>query len=95
MSAPDLIETDSTVILGKARQLLVLEAVWEIADLCNALRDAVPPVAETGGLVVRGLSIRMYDLAAAVMCALGDAADDTAAIAERVKIALPSREGDA
>lgn len=88
MSAPDLIETDSGVILGKARQALSLEAVWEIADLCEVLRDAIPPAQDSGGLIVRGLSVRISDLAKAVMSALGDQGDDTESIAKRVKIDL-------
>ncbi|MCK0507367.1 hypothetical protein [Aromatoleum anaerobium] len=95
MSAPDLVEVGDTIVIGTARHGLALEAAWEIEELCNALCSTVGPSAGPARLVVRGLSARIRDLACAVMSALGDDIEETAKIANHVRIALPETGGEA
>lgn len=69
----DLFLTDEQVIMSNKRARLVLEAVWEIEQLCVALRR----ISEEEIRVVRGVSKRIQDLSGAVMSALDDASHST------------------
>lgn len=93
MRAPDLIEADDTFVIGKARQRLARDALYEIWYLCDMLRTATRNTEE--GPIVRGLTSRMNDLVDAVTSAIGDVHAQTGDIASDVRIALASLEADA
>ena len=95
MSAPDLIETEGTVVIEKMRCFLAMEAVQEIAELCNVLSRAIPQDAYPEHPIVRGFSARISDLAHAALAAITDAHDQLSDIAARVRITLPEMEGKA
>ncbi|THF64266.1 hypothetical protein [Pseudothauera rhizosphaerae] len=80
----DLEERDGVVTMSKGRQLVALEAAWEIEALCNTLRNAVAPNDDMEHLVVRGLALRIRELARAAMSATGDEVSRTRDIARRV-----------
>lgn len=95
MSTPDLVETGDTLVIGKARGDLAIEAACEIEELCNVLRAAVVADGGYGMLALRGMTVRVRDLARVVISALSDGNDDTADIAQRAHIDLPAQEGAA
>ncbi len=77
----DLQENETDFTIGKQRHMAALEAAWEIAALCEALRKAVTPDDNSQNhLVVRGLSSRIEGLSNSIMAALYDDAQATSEI---------------
>lgn len=81
----DLHEGEDGITMSKNRQLVALEAVWEIESLCTLLRGAVTPNDNMEHLAVRGLSVRIKNLACVVMSALSDESHPTSDLARTVQ----------
>lgn len=85
MSTADLIEADGKVTMTKERQMVALEASWEIEQLCQLLQKSYGDRPNVEHLAVRGVASRIYDLVCIVMSAIDDEADDAESIAKRLR----------
>ena len=88
---------NESVILSKARQLVCLEAAWEMEALAYTLPNLVPNVDETHGVyhAVRGIAGRFVALSHVLMAAIGDEAETTAKLERRVMVIPISAGGEA
>ncbi|TXH01075.1 MAG: hypothetical protein E6R09_07330 [Rhodocyclaceae bacterium] len=72
---PDLVESDETICLSNRRRDVALEAAWELEELAVALACWMPR--SENALAVRGIAVRVRDLARISMSALSDTSDST------------------
>ncbi len=66
-------------------------AVWEIAQIADAIQLLVDELDDDINLMFRGMGIRLEDLSGVVMSALDDECEQTAELAERVRGPAASR----
>lgn len=85
MSTPDLIKANGEVTMTKERQMVALEASWEIEQLCQLLQKGYGDKPDVEHLAARGIASRICNLASVVMSAIDDEADNTESITERLR----------
>lgn len=71
----DLVDHGDTVSLSKPRQLVALEAAWEIEQLCILVRTTLDNGGDIGDFASRGISVRIEQLSQIIMQALHDEVD--------------------
>ena len=86
MAKQDFTESENELTISKNRQMLALEATWEIEQLCKMLRTCVQPNERMEEFVVRGLSARIDGLSKIIMGALCDASETTSDLAFRLRL---------
>lgn len=86
MADEDFIETKTGLHISRPRQMVALEATWEIDRLCALLRTCVQPNDRMEEYVVRALSARIEELGRIIMDALGDRAETTRELAYRLRL---------
>lgn len=86
MATRDFTENENGLTISRNRQMLALEATWEMEQLCKMLRTCVQPNEQTEGFAVRGLSARINELNKIIMDALGDASETTSDLAFRLRL---------
>ncbi|RIX47587.1 MAG: hypothetical protein D3M94_07925 [Rhodocyclales bacterium GT-UBC] len=84
--ADDLKESETDCTISKRRQLVALEASWEIEQMCKLLRTCVQPNDSNEHYAVRGLTARIQELNSIFMSALGDAMETTSELAHRLRL---------
>jgi hypothetical protein len=82
----DFKETKTECSMSRKRQLVALEATWEIEKLCGLLRTCVQPNDRMEEFAVRGLSARIQELNSILMGALGDGGETTKNLMYRLRL---------
>ena len=83
-SVTGLRETETECVLSIERQLLVLEAAYEVKKLSNVLRASIGPNDANDHLIVRGLSIRIKELSSVIMSGISDQVETVSSLTERL-----------
>lgn len=83
VSSKGLTHDETSLIIGKDRSNIALQAAAEIEVLTDLMRVATNDP-DTVHLSMRGLSLRVRDLSQVIMSALSDESDTTEAIAYRL-----------
>jgi hypothetical protein len=71
-------------LIDDVRRSVCLQAAWEIDALARILPDHVPPDEHQAHMVIRGLAVRISNLAEQLMAGLGDGMVTTREIERRV-----------
>ncbi|MFZ1244322.1 MAG: hypothetical protein WAR41_04580 [Azonexus sp.] len=77
-------ETETECVLSIERQLLVLDAAYEVEKLSDVLRASIAPNDAHDHLIVRALSMRIKELSSVIMSGMSDELETVGDLSERL-----------